>query len=141
MSNSPFYFDCLVPEGGFCWVDTEGIWRGVGEKVAKATYLRQLNPDDSDKLYQPLTDQPALFRTFAQTAPTKNAIVIIYPDRPATVAKLDPGKEFDSLSPRELQIAYALAFYEMWEDIRDVPRLPQGVPRPPPEEGRDRRPR
>jgi len=69
--------------------------------------------------------------------PTKNALVIIYPDRPATVTKLDPRRPIDPLSPRELEIVYASLAYQIYEDLRDVPRPQREGPPPPLEEEAD----
>ena len=66
-----FAFSWPVPKGGFRWIDAE-----LGSTHPQRVLVEQDEPGFANRRsYDPLTGQPALFRTFAETSPTEDAVL------------------------------------------------------------------
>jgi hypothetical protein len=68
-----FEFMWHVPTGGFEWVTAEA-WAPGNPPVPYAARFLEPRMTGVPRSYHPLTDAPALFRTFADVAPTEAAI-------------------------------------------------------------------
>jgi hypothetical protein len=72
MSNDLITFTWHVPDGGFLWVDA--TTRATEGRPARVL-VEGTSGFIACRRYDPLTEHPALFRTFAETPPTEEGIL------------------------------------------------------------------